>query len=85
MRRALNAAGKLPGTLRPVIERLPPAEYLSRSYYELWYSAMVELLVQTVVATREEIASGKPAKDSVKFVPALKREEAGKFPCKFRK
>ena len=80
IRRALNAAGKLPATLRPVIERLPPAEYLSRSYYELWYAAMVELLVQNGVATREEIAGGKPAKGSVKFVPALKREDAGKAP-----
>jgi nitrile hydratase len=82
IRRALIAGGKLPGTFRPAVESLPAAEYLSKSYYELWYAAMVEMLVQRGVATREEIASGKPAKGSVKSVPALKREEAATFPLR---
>jgi nitrile hydratase len=80
LRRALIAAGKLPGALRPAVESLPAAEYLSKSYYEHWYAAVVELLVQNRVATREEIASGKPAKGSVTSVPALKPAEAGSFP-----
>lgn len=80
LRRALIAAGKLPGTLRVAIESLSPAEYLSRSYYEHWYAAVVELLVENRVATREEIDKGKPAKGSVKSVPALKPPEAGRFP-----
>lgn len=80
IRRALIAAGKLPAILRPVIESLPAAEYLTKSYYEHWYAAVVELLVENGVATREEIASGRPAKDSAKSVPALKPEEAGRFP-----
>src|SRR5215470_9803118 len=63
IRRALIADGKLPSTLRPAIESLPATEYLGKSYYEHWYAAVVELSVQNRVATREEIASGKPAKD----------------------
>src|SRR5215472_11114469 len=83
IRKALVTAGKLPGvsgSLRNGIETLPPAEYLSKSYYEHWYSAVVALLVQNGVATREEIASGKPAKNSTKAVPVLKPEDAGKVP-----
>jgi nitrile hydratase subunit beta len=82
IRRALIAGGKLPSTFRPAVESLPAAEYLSKSYYELWYAAMVEMLVQRGVATREEIARGKPAKGSVKSIPALKRQDAGKFPMR---
>jgi len=80
IRRALIAAGKLPGTLRPVVESLPAAEYLSKGYYDHWYAAVVELLDQNGVATREEIASGKPAKGSVKSVSALKPAEAARLP-----
>lgn len=82
IRRALIAGGKLPSTFRPAVESLPAADYLTKSYYELWYAAMVQMLVQRGVATREEIARGKPAKGSVKSVPALKPEEAGRFPLR---
>jgi len=80
IRRALIAASKLPGNLRPAVESLPAADYLSMSYYERWYAAVVQVLVQNGVATREEIASGKPAKGSVKSVPPLKPAEAAKLP-----
>src|SRR5690349_10670374 len=79
LRRALIAGGKLPVTFRPAVESLPAADYLTKSYYELWYLAMIQMLVERGVATREEIARGKPAKGSVKSVPALKPEEAGRF------
>ena len=80
MRKALIAAGKLPGTMRPQVESLPAVEYLGKTYYEHWYAAVVELLIQNGVATREEIASGKLAKGSVKSVPALKPADAAKLP-----
>jgi nitrile hydratase len=80
IRKTLIAGGKLPGTLRPVIESLPATDYLGRSYYEHWCEGVIELLVRNGVATREEIDSGKPVKNSVKYVPALKAEEAGKLP-----
>lgn len=80
IRRALIAAGKLPGILRPAIESLPAAEYLTKSYYEHWYAAMIELLVENGIATREEIASGAPAQHPATSVPALKPDKAGRFP-----
>jgi nitrile hydratase len=80
IRRALIAEKKIPGTLRTVIESLPAVDYLSKSYYEHWYEAVVELLVQNRVATQEEIASGKPVKGSVKSGPALTPAQAAKLP-----
>jgi nitrile hydratase len=79
MRRALAATGKLSPSLRPFIETLPPADYLRMSYYEKWFAAMIEQLVAGGLVTREEIASGKPVKGSVKSVPALQADKAAKF------
>jgi nitrile hydratase len=78
MRRAIAATGKLLG-VRPEIESLPAEDYLRMSYYEKWYVASVENFVAMRLVTREEIATGKPAKGSVKSVPALKATEAAKF------
>lgn len=40
-------------------ESLPPAVYLSASYYEVWARALADLLVRHGEATPEEIASGR--------------------------
>jgi nitrile hydratase beta subunit len=56
---------------RHKIEALPPADYLRMSYYERWFAAVSELLVDGGLVTRAEIESGRPAPDSVKQVPAL--------------
>jgi len=56
---------------RHKIEALPPADYLRMSYYERWFAAVSELLVDSGLVTRAEIESGQPAPDSVKQVPAL--------------
>ena len=56
---------------RHEIELLPPAEYLRMSYYEKWAARLIELLVKTGMATREEIESGRPAPGSTKANPAL--------------
>lgn len=42
-------------------ETLPPAVYLTHSYYEIWMDALVALLVDAGVVTREELAEGRPA------------------------
>jgi len=80
MRRAIAATGKLPPSLRPAMESLPAADYLRMSYYEKWYAAMVELFAASGLVTREEITTGKPAKGSVKSLPALKPAEAAVLP-----
>lgn len=80
IRRALIAAGKLPGSIRLGIERLPAAEYFSESYYEHWYASVVWMLIEHGVVTPEEISSGKPAAGSLKSSVAVTAEEAVKVP-----
>ena len=52
-------------TSRHARERMPPADYLSSSYYEIWIAGLERLLVEQGLATGEEIAAGRalaPAK-----------------------
>jgi nitrile hydratase len=54
-------------------ESLPPAAYLSKSYYDIWISGLERLLVDTGMATPEEIATGKastPAKPVARVLAA---------------
>jgi nitrile hydratase subunit beta len=39
-------------------ELLPPAQYLSKSYYDIWITAFAAKLVERGLATPEEVASG---------------------------
>ena len=50
MRRLLRT-----GPMRPAIERLDPAVYLSVSYYERWLRSTLDTLVAGGVLTREEL------------------------------
>jgi nitrile hydratase len=56
-------------------QMVAPAEYLRMSYYEIWYTALLELLVKSGLATRVEIDSGKPAAGSPKQTPALSADK----------
>jgi len=76
MRRAMAATRQIPVTSRPAIESIPAADYLRMSYYERWFTALVEQLVESGLATRAEIESGKPASGSGKAIPGLKASEA---------
>src|SRR4051794_27789191 len=58
-------------TGRFYIELIPAADYLRMSYYEKWFTRMVELLVKTGTVSRAEIESGAPAAGSPKLAPAL--------------
>src|SRR5438046_7028971 len=71
MIRAVGATGKLRAASRPAIESISPADYLRMSYYERFFTALVERMIASGLVTRQEIKSGKPAKRSVKAVPAL--------------
>jgi nitrile hydratase subunit beta len=57
-------------------ELIPPAEYLRMSYYEKWVAALVELIVKSELATRDEIESATPTAGSPKAVPALTADQA---------
>lgn len=55
-------------------ERIPPAEYLASSYYEIWLKGMERLLVEKSLATSEEIASGRSTSPPVALPRTLKAE-----------
>jgi len=80
MRRAVRASGKLRGNGRFAIESIPAADYLRMSYYERWFAALVTELIDSSLATRAEIESGKPATGSVRAVPALSAADAATLP-----
>ncbi len=41
-------------------ESLPPAEYLAKSYYDIWASALQLQMLRTALATEAEFAAGRP-------------------------
>lgn len=70
--RAMGAWGKWNiDASRYGIEILPPVDYLRMSYYEKWLARTAPLLIQSGLATREEIETGKPAPGSKKATPPL--------------
>jgi nitrile hydratase len=56
---AMGAVGKWNIDMsRAARESLPPAQYLASSYFEIWFEGLKKLLLDTGLATAEEIASG---------------------------
>jgi nitrile hydratase len=63
---------------RHAIELIPPADYLRMSYYEKWLVRNIALLVQHGLVTKDEIDTGKPARNSQKATPALTLADVAK-------
>ena len=61
---------------RHAIEQIAPARYLAMTYYEKWFTALVELTVQAGLATREEIESGRAAPGAPRVTPAQLQQRA---------
>jgi nitrile hydratase subunit beta len=57
------------GSTRYELERIPPAEYLRMSYYERWFTILVNRLLRSDLVTKEELASGRA--DPTRPKPAL--------------
>jgi nitrile hydratase subunit beta len=55
---ALAAPLRNVDAFRHAIERMPPARYLSASYYEKWLDAIETLVLENGIATRDELLSG---------------------------
>jgi nitrile hydratase len=56
---AMGALGKWNIDMsRAARESLPPAQYLASSYFEIWFEGLKKLLLETGLATTDEIASG---------------------------
>ena len=52
-------------------EQIPAAKYLRMSYYEIWLTGLVELLVTKGLVTREEVTRGHPNPGAPPATPAL--------------
>src|SRR5215510_9018097 len=55
---------------RHQLELMPPQEYLRMSYYERWFSRLVDQLVKNGVVTAAELESGHAAVGSTKGTPS---------------
>ncbi|MFM0240846.1 nitrile hydratase subunit beta [Paraburkholderia phytofirmans] len=57
---AMGATGKWNIDMsRAARESLPPAQYLSSSYYQIWFEGLKKLILSTGLATADEIESGE--------------------------
>ena len=56
---------------RQVRESIPAPDYLALNHFQMRYVHIVELMVAAGMITRDELASGQPAKGTQKAVPAL--------------
>ena len=64
---ACGALGQWPGDRgRYVRETLPPIEYLTSSYYEIWTKALLKLLLAEGLITPEEWAAGEVLSPAIK-------------------
>jgi nitrile hydratase subunit beta len=66
---------------RHQVELIPASDYLRMTYYEKWFTAVTQRLVQSGLATPAEMESGKPQPGSPKLVPPL---TADKVPSMLR-
>ena len=67
------------GSLRPWIERMGSAAYLSTSYYEHWLAALEARLVAAGVLTADELAERQTAIAAGALVPERRDPEAAAF------
>ena len=69
---ALGAWGKWNvDAFRQSMERIPAGDYLRMPYYQRWLTALTALAIEKGLVTNDEVASGRPAEDAPKLVPAL--------------
>jgi nitrile hydratase subunit beta len=78
---AMNAATRGGGP-RLAAEKLSATDYLRMSYYERWFTGLVERIVKAGLVTRTEIESGRPAQSGVKAPPAMSASEAAEYPLR---
>lgn len=72
---AMGASGQWNIDLsRSARESLPPATYLSSSYYEIWIRALEKLMLERGMVTQAELESGQLSAPPVKVNRVLTRE-----------
>ena len=71
---AMGASGQWHIDLsRAARESLPPAVYLSSSYYEIWIRALEKLMLERGMVTQAELASGQQTAPPIKVNSVLTR------------
>lgn len=71
---AMGASGQWHIDLsRAARESLPPAVYLSSSYYEIWIRALEKLMLERGMVTQAELASGQQIAPPIKVNSVLTR------------
>ena len=58
---------------------IPPSDYFRMSYYERWYTGIVQLLLDSKLITRAEAESGKPDQGSARLTPPLTADQVVAF------
>ena len=72
---AMGASGQWNIDLsRAARESLPPAIYLSSSYYEIWIRALEKLMLERGMVTQAELASGEQRTSSVQVSKVLTKD-----------
>ncbi|MEP3266121.1 MAG: nitrile hydratase subunit beta [Hyphomicrobiales bacterium] len=56
-------------------ESLPPPQYLTSSYYQIWWAALEKLMVREKLVTAEELETGKMVTPPLPIAGALKAED----------
>lgn len=56
-------------------ESLPPAQYLSLSYYGIWLAALEKLMIERGLVSAEEIAAGRAVEPPAKVARVLSAED----------
>lgn len=56
-------------------ESLPPVEYLSKSYYQIWLAGLERLLAARGLVTAEELAASRPLQESRPVKRVLKADQ----------
>src|SRR5262245_11224410 len=59
---------------RHQLELMPPEQYLRMSYYERWFTRLVEQLMKNGVVSQAELESGHAASGSPKATPPVSAE-----------
>lgn len=73
---AMGACGKWNlDASRAARESLPPAQYLSSSYYEIWFEGLKRLLLANGMATPAEIESGRRQVEPVPVARVLAADQ----------
>jgi nitrile hydratase subunit beta len=58
-------------------ESIPPAAYLSSSYYKIWVEGLSRLMLERGLVTAEELADGRPRAAAVKLANVLTADGVG--------